>query len=544
MNPRPFLALAALPVLCLFGFLVFPGHTFLQSDTMIYMPMLDRIVNPALYTRDLIATHPHLSFTFYDEIAVFSRWLTGLDFQHVLHAQQLLTRLLGLFGVFLLARAAQLSHASAVLACGMYALGATIAGPAVLTIEYEPVPRGSAIPLLLLSLGLAAHRQWIPAGVAAAAAFLYHPPTVWPVWGVLIVYQFLPGHDAPEGTRRRFLASFALAALVLFVSSKFQSGIKEHQDFFWRVPPDLEALQRMRASYNWIAMWIGKWWVHYAFLLGVALAARARLGRSAEGFLKFALLWLPLLGALSLPLGYLLLDVLKWGLIPQIQVGRAVLFTTLFACLSAALAAGKAAESRRWLEASLWLLVPIATAIQVRPLDLLIPFPWSTTLGRRLLLAVVISLALALLVSFLKNHLAQLAAAAATLAAMYAILHIGHVNNYPKAHSPEIDALSAWAKSNTPITAMFHFPDAAREQYPAIFRVKSQRAVWVEWKGGGQVNFLPSLAYEWWNRFDALQKHPQVPTPAEYWVTRKLACPSPLYSNKSYTVCPNPFPSR
>lgn len=544
MNPRPFLALLALPVLCLFGFLVFPGHTFLQSDTMIYMPMLERIVNPQLYTRDLIATHPHLSFTFYDEIAVFGRWLTGLDFQTVLHAQQILTRLLGLLGVLMLARAARLSYASSVLVAGIYALGATIVGPAVLTIEYEPVPRGSAIPLLLLSLGLASHRKWIPSGFAAAAAFLYHPPTVWPVWIVLIVYQFLPGHDAPTGTRRRFLATFAAAALILFVSSKFQSGIREHQDFFWRVPPELEALQRMRASYNWIAMWIGRWWVHYLFLLAVALAARHRLGKSIEGFQKFALLWLPLLGALSLPLGYVLLDVIKWGLIPQTQPGRAVLFTTLFAGITAAMAAAQAAEARRWLESALWLFIPLATVIHIRPLDLIIPYPWSASLGNHLLLATVLALTAALLLSYLQGHAAELGAAVFTVAAMYAILHIGHVNNYPKAHSPEIDALSNWAKSNTPITAMFHFPDAARDQYPAIFRVKSQRAVWVEWKGGGQVNFMESLAHKWWARWDALQKNPQLPTPSEYWVTKKMACPEPVYQNASFTVCGNPVRER
>ncbi|MCL4851787.1 MAG: hypothetical protein KJZ78_10445, partial [Bryobacteraceae bacterium] len=63
-------------------------------------------------------------------------------------------------------------------------LGATIAGPTVLTFEYEPVPRGFAVPLLLLAVGLAAHQRHFWAGVAGSVAFLYHAPTTVPFWAI------------------------------------------------------------------------------------------------------------------------------------------------------------------------------------------------------------------------------------------------------------------------------------------------------------------------------------------------------------------------
>jgi len=91
-----------------------------------------------------------------------------------------------------------------------------------------------------------------------------------------------------------------------------------------------------------------------------------------------------------------------------------------------------------------------------------------------------------------------------TVAAMFLILHAGGIPNYPAAHSPELDGLSMWARSATPIEAVFHFPDAGKELYPGIFRARAERAVWVDWKGGGQVNFMEPLAREWWKRWSAL----------------------------------------
>ena len=54
---RVALVAAALLALTLLGFFVFPGHTFLQSDTQIYIPIFERIENPNLYARDFFIEH-------------------------------------------------------------------------------------------------------------------------------------------------------------------------------------------------------------------------------------------------------------------------------------------------------------------------------------------------------------------------------------------------------------------------------------------------------------------------------------------------------
>ena len=63
MTPGRLAVACSIIALTLLGFFVFPGHTYLQSDTQIYVPMLERIWDSTTYPLDLVATKPHLSYT-------------------------------------------------------------------------------------------------------------------------------------------------------------------------------------------------------------------------------------------------------------------------------------------------------------------------------------------------------------------------------------------------------------------------------------------------------------------------------------------------
>jgi hypothetical protein len=89
----------------------------------------------------------------------------------------------------------------------------------------------------------------------------------------------------------------------------------------------------------------------------------------------------------------------------------------------------------------------------------------------------------------------------AAVLAFFAIPTLGGVVNYPRLHTPELAQLSAWARSSTPPDAVFLFPDAARGLDPGIFRAEALRAVYVDWKSGGQANYLQDFAGEWWLRW-------------------------------------------
>src|SRR6267378_1100660 len=94
---------ASILVIVLLGFFLFPGHTYLQSDTQIYVPMMERALNPSLFTRDITIQRPHLAFTAYDETAVGLARLTGLGLERVLTIEQLIFRTLGVAGLVLIA---------------------------------------------------------------------------------------------------------------------------------------------------------------------------------------------------------------------------------------------------------------------------------------------------------------------------------------------------------------------------------------------------------------------------------------------------------
>jgi hypothetical protein len=114
--------------------------------------------------------------------------------------------------------------------------------------------------------------------------------------------------------------------------------------------------------------------------------------------------------------------------------------------------------------------------------------------------------------------------------------------------TPEITALADWARTSTPADAVFLFPiDVRRSGVAGIFRARALRAVFVDWKGGGQVNYLPVLAEEWWRRWQLLTKHPpsDVALPlyrtwgVSYVVTRAadaISAAEPVYRNRAYRV--------
>ena len=82
---RRWLAVAlTVGAITLLEFHLFPGHSYLQSSSQIFVAMVERLAAPAFLSRDFVATPPHLVFTGYDEITLFLRRVTHQDFQNIL----------------------------------------------------------------------------------------------------------------------------------------------------------------------------------------------------------------------------------------------------------------------------------------------------------------------------------------------------------------------------------------------------------------------------------------------------------------------------
>ena len=322
---KPLTIAGACLALSLLTYFQFPGHSWLQQDSQIYAPILEHLRDPSVLRNEILAEKPHVAYTLYDETARVLRAVTGLDFRDVLAGEQILARAFGIWGLYLLALAicgAGLQACPtgrqadpqtawvprpaplALFITTICSLGAVVAGPSVLTFEYEPTPRAFALPLAVCAAGLTVRRRYLAAGIALAAAFLYHPPTALPFLAIFCALALWPAKSETVRQRIWRLAPLAGAAAILGISALAQAGGGEAQTFFVRLTPDLERLQRMRASYNWISdaqAWPPELMAHYAILFGILLAAFARLRREMSFELRLCLLGLPIMGMLSLP---------------------------------------------------------------------------------------------------------------------------------------------------------------------------------------------------------------------------------------------------
>jgi hypothetical protein len=485
----PAVAAVAL-ALALLTFFQFPGHTWLQQDTQIYVPILEHLRDPSLLANDMLADQPHVAFTLYDEVARLARAATGLGFREVLEASQVVARALGVWGLYLIAVALGLSAGEAWLVAAIVSLGATIVGPAVLTVEYEPTPRALALPLVICAIGLVGGRRPVAASLAGAAAFLLHPPTALPFWLIFLAWA------AWNRSGRVFAlpAGIFLAALVtLLLAARAQAGPGEAQELFSRLTPAQEQLQRLRSSYTWISSWPPEVIALWPALFGLALAAFARIRQKVPAELGAFLVGLPVLGILSMPASWLLLERAHWSLVPQIQPLRLLLYVALSFQILAAAAGVHAAlgtSNRSRLEAVFWFALAY-----VLPLQPVVSGPLETA-RLALLLALASGTAFAL-----STPLTRRTAPAVALAAFFAIPAIGGVMNYPHLHTPELAQLSAWARVSTPLDAVFVFPDAGHALDPGIFRSEALRTVYVDWKAGGQANFFREFGEQWWFRW-------------------------------------------
>jgi hypothetical protein len=181
---------------------------------------------------------------------------------------------------------------------------------------------------------------------------------------------------------------------------------------------------------------------------------------------------------------------------------RALLFVTVIAEFSAAAAGIVAVQARRYLEAFAWIalvyLVPLNTNVTVMP-------SWNRALAAGLLAGGVV---LAAWAEARKFRWGAAAMAGVAVAGFFLIPTLGAVRPYPRLHTPELAQLSAWARASTPPDAVFLFADAGKQLQPGIFRSEALRAVYVDWKGGGQVNYLADLGAQWWDRWQQAMAAP------------------------------------
>jgi len=542
--PRSLLLVAGIVLFTWIGFSIFPGHTYLQSDTQIYLPILERLDTPGYLSRDLVAFRPHVSYTIYDEVTISLHQAFDWPFERILIAQQLVFRALGFLGIYLLVLATGLSRLESFLVAAVFHLGAALLGPAVLLVEYEPVPRAFASGLVFLALGLFVQRKPLVAGLAGSLAVLYQPPTAVPFWGVLVL-GFIFDRNLRRDAKPLFLP-LLVAGLLLANLAQLQPGVVENQKFFGELSPQLSAIQHFRTKYVWVSLWAAHDLWSYLSIWICSLWATARLWPRLTLQWRWLAVVMPAGGLLSVPFSYLLLEVSNLSVVPALQPARALVFTIAFGSILCGTAAAYAIREGRRLEAFGWLLVVFAIPIRVRVLDL---FHLTTSSDVQQLAGWITLAALAALsLTAVRRNALQFGVSVVAIAILSAFLiPLSGVTNFSRFQKAPVEDLAAWAVVNTWGSSLFLFPDAGHGLDPGYFRARSRRALWVDWKSGGQVNYFESFAEEWWSRwqntmegeYSTKRLQGMLDLPVDYFVLQRrnrLADIKPVYQNERYVV--------
>jgi hypothetical protein len=418
---------------------IFPGHSWLRSDSQIYVPQLERLASPGLLSRDLVATHPNMAYTIYDELTLFLQDTARLNLHMALMWQQIFCRAAGVLGIFLIARSAGISKPLALAAAALVNMGATVYGPGIALPDLEPTPRGFAFGLVLLGAGLLAREMPLLGGLAGGLALIYDPRVALPFWTVVLVAMLVDRSLRPM--LRPSITILAIFGLLLANLAQLQPGIGDTQEVFERLSPEIAKILQYRTSYVWVSSWAGRLiWIYLALWL-CGLWATRRIWPSLRPVMRWFFVMLPILGLCSVPLSYLLLECADWHATPQIQPAQALMFVLAFASAACVIAGLQAVQQKQTPEAAMFLAVVMGFAVTT-------PRP-----------------------------------------------------SRPQSED-QVRAIAEWAETSTWGGSMFLFPDAQRAPYPGMFRTEAKRAVWVDWESGKQSAYFDSFADEWWRRWN------------------------------------------
>lgn len=459
------------------GFVLFPGHSYLYSDSQIYVPIIERLRNPLVLGNDIMATRP-FGYSIYDSVSIALTSYSPLSLEHALELQQFIFRGLGAVGVFLIAWALGARTGGAFFIAAMASIGSVV--------ELEPVPRGFAASAILFAVGLAAFGRFAWAGAAGAVALLYHPLTAIPFWLVALIAV------ARKSVRPVVLAPLLPAAAVLvLVVAHSHAGAAEAADLFHRLGPSEVVFQRRITPYIFVSEWTPKFGIEFGCQCAIAALALWRLRARLAGSLRDFITGLSLVGVLFVPLSCLVLEV---GGFAQLQPLRAMLWPILMSGLLASACALFAAERGSWLETLAWLSVPIVEVAEGKLIT------WFVEAGS--VAATAVLLAAMLFCFWLARRTRGATLVVAGLLPMVAFPALGLVDNSQRRfHWTEIEQVANWARENTVEDAVFLFPDSGHNTLPAAFRARAERAVYVDWKSRGQANYFPQFAIDWEKRW-------------------------------------------
>ena len=472
-GPHAWILLALLTAL---GFFYFPGHTYLRSDSLIYVPILERQQNPVLFEKDLLATRP-FGYSIYDQAAMVLTNYTPLPLKPALEAEQFLFRGAAVAGMYMIGIGLGLSPMGAWFVAAVGSLGAPVA------METEPLPRAFAMSCMLLGIALAIRGESLWAGILGAVAILYHPITAAPVLAVMAFAA------VRRSIRPIALLPLLIAPALLLLLAHFGPATAEAPSILHRLDADEAAFERTITPYIFVSEWSLRNYIDLA--VECAVTAFALWTLRVRGAALDLLGGLLLIAVAAVPASWL---VLEMGGFSQFQLTRAAALIPLLCGLLSTVCGMVAAERDQWVRASAWLAVPLVMLGEGR---LITYFVRPEHIAAAVALVSAMTLGL-----WLASRTRGIAVVAAGLIPFFVLPATGLANSLTDSQTPELEEVAKWAREKTKVDAVFLLPDASQSNEPALFRALSLRSVYVDWKIRGQANYFPGFAAEWRRRWN------------------------------------------
>ena len=486
------LILLGLLIVTWFEFQIYPGHTYLQGETQLLVPMLERLDTPGFLSRDLVAANPTFAYTVYDEITEALHVSTHLSFKQVLVGQQALFRFAAVLGMFLIARALRVSPWSAVLLSASVNAITHLSAPDSYVSSPEATPVSFAFSLVILAGGLMVNRNPLLSGLAGGLALIYNPMTGAAFWLVVLFASI--ADDSLRSFLRPVWPSLLIFLLILGNLVQWQAGLGAGQELGSHMSDTLVRLTQFRTPWVWVSHWFARGILTYVFLMTIGLCALTTMWTELSRITKWITLGLVLSG-------------LVWS------------------GLAALLCASR-----------------LQVAVQMSP---------ATNLSFTVAVSVILCGAASWHQAFKKRWLFSIAAmtflvGAVLNAEVLSLLHAKTDLAHDLENSDAVEQVAVWADQNTWGSSLFQFPDAGEHITPGTFRALSRRALWADWQSGRIADYSEQAGLSWWARWQNLQ-HPyspirlktMLPLPIDYYVLKtvhRLAGVKAVYANSEYVV--------
>jgi hypothetical protein len=355
--------------------------------------------------------------------------------------------------------------------------------------------------------------------LAGAIALLYDPIIATPFWAIVVLEFSFDGQC--RKMLRPVLPILLVSVLLLANLAQLQPQMVTDQSLFARLSTRAAELQQFRTPYAWFSPWQRDLWQYLALaVFGTWAAARIwpLLNRQA----RWLMVGMGLSGIISVFCSYVLADRARLAIAVALQPSRLLVFTILFASFACALAAVEAVKRRHHGEAFGWFALVSALPLNARIFDSLRIFesrhaaPFALCLSMAALLTWTARSKRLLTLAFL-----------AVIPALAVAVHAGRLSPSNESRK-SVTELAAWAEQNTWGGSLFLFPDAGRELYPGVFRARSRRALWVDWKSGMLAASFQPVALEWFDRWRGSMEggysrerlEGLLPLPIDYYVVK------------------------